>query len=122
MNSQVNIIYRIQDKDGRGPWKPGFSSKWVEDREDHEKLLPWYVEFGPVHERLLFGEVGGSGCLTLKQLRRWFTASEYETLKKFGYYAVKMEVGRILAESDIQCVFGRAKPLNKDVEGVILYG
>lgn len=115
------IVYRIQDSDGRGPWKPGFSRQWVEDRPDHDNLPPWYVEFGPIHRRALYGEEIGSGCRTLDQLRRWFTRSEYRKLIHFGYKAVKMEVGRILAESDIQCVFGRALPLKDEAIIIDLY-
>ena len=119
---ETEAVYRIQDKDGRGPWKPGFSRRWVEDRPDHDNLPPWYVEFGPVHHRVLYGEEMGSGCKTLEQLRRWFTPSEYKTLKMHGYRAVRLEVGRILAESGIQCVFGRAKPLREDAVEIELYG
>ena len=35
-------VYRVQDADGRGPFKPGFSHQWVEERADHENLLPWF--------------------------------------------------------------------------------
>lgn len=38
MSNTVNgkrKIYRVQDADGRGPFKPGFSRKWVIDRDDH---------------------------------------------------------------------------------------
>ena len=114
-------IYRVQDKDGRGPWKPGFSHRWVENRDDHATLLPWYIEFGLVHRKAIVGMAIGSGCLTIEQLRRWFTPSEYATLVGFGYQAVKMEAGRILASSDIQCVFERVKPLREDVESLDLY-
>lgn len=117
-----DFIYRVQDIYGRGPWKPGFSHRWVETRPDHDNLPPWYVEFGRVDQQLLYGEHGGSGCRTIEQLRRWFTESEYRKLLSFGYCAVKMQVGRILAESEIQCVFGRAKPLNsEEVEIIRLY-
>ncbi len=116
------IVYRVQDLDGRGPWKPGFSRRWVEDRPDHDALLPWPLEFGTgILDRLLTGEAAGCGCRTLEQLRRWFTASEYKKLLGYGYRAVQMEVGRILAESEIQCLFGRAKPLREDVSSVELY-
>jgi len=117
----MEVIYRIQDSVGRGPWRPGFSRRWVEDREDHDNLLPWMAEFGPVHKKILWGEHCGSGCRTLGQLRRWFTPSEYKTLLFYGYRAVRMEVNRVLAESDIQLFFGRAKPLSCDVIGVELY-
>lgn len=63
----------------------------------------------------------GCGCRTLEQLRRWFSPSEYAKLVGYGYRAVKMQAGRILAESEIQCVFERAKPLREDIEPVELY-
>ena len=112
---KTEIVFRIQDEEGRGPWRPGFSKTWVEPREDHEHLAPWNVEFGPVHKKALWGASTGCGCRTIEQLQRWFTRSEYQTLLEHGYHAVKMDVGRILAESDIQCVFSRAAPLSEDV-------
>ena len=117
----MDTIYRIQDKDGRGPWKPGFSQKWVEDRPDHDNLIPWYVEFGRVDQKVLTGEHSGSGCRTVEQLKRWFTKSEYKKLKKYGYKAVKMDINRIIAESDIQLFFGRAKRLKESVQVIKLY-
>ena len=117
----MTTIYRVQDKDGRGPWKPGFSRFWVEDRDDHDNLVPWYVEFGDVHRRAIVGMHMGCGCRSLEQLRRWFTATEYATLQLAGYQAVQMAADRILAESDIQCVFERAKPLHIGVDAVELY-
>jgi hypothetical protein len=115
------IVYRVQDSDGRGPWKPGFSQRWAEDREDWDNLPPWYVEFGRVDQRGILGMAMGSACLTLEQLRRWFTASEYATLQRYGYRAVRMEVGRVLAESPVQCFIERSKPLHEDVIEVELY-
>lgn len=114
-------VYRIQDAEGRGPWKPGFSHKWIETRPDHDNLLPWYFEIGPVHERACTWESVGSGCGSIDSLRRWFTASEYATLLKYGYRAVRMKVDRILGHSKIQCVFARLKPLAEDVEEIALY-
>lgn len=120
-----DIVYRIQDADGRGPWRPGFSHKWVEDRTDDEflALVPWTLQFDTrkiVREHLV-GMHLGCGCLTLEQMQRWFRPSEYETLLRYGYRAIRMDDVRVLAQSDIQCVFLRAKPLNKDVVGVELY-
>lgn len=69
-----------------------------------------------------FGKHFGCACRTLAQLRRWFTAEEYATLQAYGYQAVRMDVQRVLAESDIQLVFQRARPLRAGVEPVELYG
>lgn len=115
------IVYRVQDKDGRGPWKPGFSTGWVESRIDHDNLLPWYVEFGPIHETASGLEHLGAGCMTIIQLRRWFTESEYNTLKGHGYRAVKIKVDSLLGVSKTQCVFSRRKPLRNSVSFINLY-
>ena len=63
----------------------------------------------------------GCGCRTKEQLRRWFTSEEYAKLIQLGYNAVQMGVGRILAESNTQCVFERFKPLHKDIVTFDLY-
>jgi hypothetical protein len=39
-------VYRVQDVEGRGPWRPGFSRLWVRDRDDHDNLRPWVEQFG----------------------------------------------------------------------------
>lgn len=113
-------MFRVQDKDGRGPWKPGFALKWVEYRDDLDNLQPWFVEFGDVRKLALTGMAMGSACMTVEQLRRWFTPNEYQTLLNLGYRAVTMEVS-VLIQSDIQCVFQRSKPLSEDVEEFELY-
>lgn len=115
------IVYRLQDSEGRGPFKPGFSKTWVIPRADHENLQPWFIEFGRVDAQVLTGETSGSACRSLEQLRRWFSKREYRKLKKCGYKAVRMSVNRIIAESDIQCFVGRAKPFYKDAKKVKLY-
>lgn len=116
-------VFRVQDKHGRGPWKPGFSHRWVKDRPEAEyaALAPWPIEFGNVLRRSIAGMSVGCGCLTIEQLRRWFKPDEYATLLSFGYAAVKMEAEGLLASSDVQCVFERVKPLREDVELVDLY-
>lgn len=118
-------VYRVQDAEGRGPFRPGFSHWWVEERPDHDNLVPWMQQFG--HDAIPrsgwpFGKHFGCACRTLEQLRRWFTASEYATLQRFGFQAVSMDAARVLHESEIQLLFQRAKPLRADVSPVDLYG
>lgn len=115
------IVYRVQDGDGRGPWRPGFSHKWVETRPDHDNLPSWLCEFGPAHLKAFSWEHCGSGCRTIEQLCRWFTESEYKTLLKGGYQAVEMEASRILVESNIQCLFTRKNPLCDGAKIIKLY-
>jgi hypothetical protein len=117
-------ILRVQDEEGRGPWRPGFSRLWVRDRADHDALIPWPQQFGMGIIQRSDRHAGshfGCGCRTVEQLQRWFTAAEYETLTRYGYQAVRLDVDRILAESDIQLVFQRARPLRAGAEPFDLY-
>lgn len=113
--------FRIQDNEGRGPFRPGFSHRWVEERQDHENLLPWMVEIGPVHRRALSGEHIGSACETLSQLQRWFTESEYRTLLGLGYQCVSISGARVLGRSDTQCVIASVKPFRTVASAIPLY-
>jgi hypothetical protein len=115
------IVYRMQDIDGRGPWKPGFSHLWIEDREDHDNLLPSYAEFSSdVFSSLRGSKYPGCGCVTLEQLKRWFTKSEYETLLKHDYQCVAM-AAIVVARSKTQCMFRRDVPLNRHFKVIELY-
>lgn len=119
-----DIVYRVQGTDGRGPWRPGFTDTWSEDRTDEEyaSLLPWTVQFGDaVANGHTPGRHLGCACRTLTQLRRWFRPGEFATLLRYGFQCVRITGVRILAESDIQCVFERDKPLNEAIEAIELY-
>lgn len=117
-------VYRVQDKDGRGPWKPGFSSKWVEDREESEyaALAPGLHQFPKLNHMTLDSRCYyGFGCESLEQSQRWIRKSEYETLLTHGYRACKLRVDRVLFRSDVQVVFERSNPLRESVKYVPLY-
>ena len=79
------------------------------------------LEMGNVHERVRLGMSCGVGCKSLEDLRRWFTPSEWETLKGFGYECVQMAVTRVLGESATQVFFEREKPLRQMAFPVELY-
>lgn len=108
-------VFRIHDAAGRGPWRPGFSHLWVKSRSDLENLIPWPVQFDApkiLYQMVKSRKHAGCACRTIEQLRRWFMPEEYETLLKYGYEAVIIRVDQVLAESDIQLVFLRDRPLN----------
>jgi len=113
---QKLIVYRVQAIDGRGPWRPGFSHVWV---DDIAKPPAWIEEFNVrAVLRAANGDVTGCACRSLDQLRRWFTQDELNRLRVLGYFVVRLEVDRILAESKHQVVFARKQPLAMDVETV----
>ncbi len=35
----MSKIYRVQDPEGRGPWKPGFSQVWATTADEYATLL-----------------------------------------------------------------------------------
>ncbi len=105
----MTIIYRIQDKDGRGPFKPGLPTFWVDHDNNDEILPPWYLEFPDLV--LKKGYHYGVGCETIDQLQRWFTKNEYEKLLMLGYHAVIIDACEIVASSEIQCVFRKREQL-----------
>jgi hypothetical protein len=113
-------IYRIQDADGRGPYKPGFSHVWC----DSFGLPPprtWMEEFPGLHKRMNEDMHYGAGGNSIEQVRKWFTPTEYCRLLILGYRLVSMEVDHVMAESRNQLVFKRAKPLKEDIEFHDLY-
>ena len=92
-------VYRIQDAEGRGPYKPGFSDSWVDP--DHIERNP--TDVGTILERvgIIQGALkpGESGCFavaTIHELLRWFSPTERQRLGQHGYYiaAVKARVVR----------------------------
>lgn len=110
-----NRILRIQDADGRGPYKPGFSGVWCDNFGPPPP--PTYMEeFPGVLRRMNENAHYGSACRSVEQIRKWFTPTELLRLHLLGYRLVAMEADRILAESKNQLVFMRRKPLNVDVE------
>lgn len=124
----MSEVIRIQDKYGRGPYKPGFSHKWSEYRcliaEPNKK--PFMDEFPEVQGKIqdIFEKNGVSfGCAfrTLKQLDAWFTPAELEKLWQYGYALVTIDVDEILAESDNQLVFWCKRPLKEVAKPFALF-
>ncbi len=115
-----HTVYRVQDADGRGPFKPGFSVKWIDD--SYRPMPPsWIEEFGLdcIYE-LPEGWHFGSAVRSVTDLRQWFTQSELDRLLLLGYKPVRMEVEKIVRESPHQVLFARAVPLRWNVQEVAL--
>lgn len=117
----MKYIYRIQDQDWRGPFKPGFTTQWVRleiDQERLNKLKPWPLEFSidvNKYTNLI------NGCHTTGQLREWFNKEEVSRLLKFGYKVYKVKVDEIVALSDIQCVANIQSKNKKRLQEINLY-
>lgn len=116
----MNVVYRVQDIYGRGPFKPGFSQTWV---DDSCRWMPpsWIAEFGlDCIRELPDGWHFGSAVRAATDLRIWFTPTELDRLRLLGYKPVSMEVERIVRASPYQVLFARAIPLRWKVQEVAL--
>lgn len=117
------IVYRVQDRNGRGPWKPGFSESWVEDRTEQEfdAIAPPSMDIMLAIMMHKKNPHLGYGCASLLALRLWFKKREYETLVRLGYRAVEMQVDDVIWEGPNQVAFSRAKPLHSGGKVFNLY-
>lgn len=112
MSAAKRTVYRVQDKQGRGPWRPGFSRQWIE--ADGPPLPPaLHDDFGwDIYDRMSrFGHYG-SACADVEDLRNWFTASERTKLANFGFRPVCILADEVLAESKHQLVIRCDRPLS----------
>lgn len=109
------IVYRVQDRNGRGPYKPGMSHRWSDGEERGRLSIQDEFGWGFLQHQSP-GEAIGCGFRSVEQLLSWFSDEELRKLYAMGYRVVAMRVDRILEESDRQCVFVRHLPLCKKVQ------
>ena len=76
-------IYRIQGPDGRGPFRPGLTEKWIGDPRwaDRPSLMEDF-DMTDVLARVR-GRNMGCGFRTPEQLTTWFDAQERAKLAKY---------------------------------------
>jgi hypothetical protein len=109
-------VWRVQGRDGRGPYAPGFSRRWVDD--DGPVPPPTcFEEFGPTldlavqRQIALRGGACGCGVMDPSGIALWFTPLERHRLLKLRFNLVRLEVDLVLAQSPRQVVFWRRLPL-----------
>jgi hypothetical protein len=102
-------VYRIQDKDGRGPFKPGFSHMWVDEEGPcHPSCME---DFGWDFANLIpKGHAAGCAFRTMEQLNKWFSETELTKLELLGYRIAELEIEKVLAESPTQLLVCRKEP------------
>lgn len=104
MAHRKKALYRMQDNEGRGPWRPGLSTKWSDPYREipkthiHEFGLSFLARV-PKYYRM------GTACASISQLKRWFTIIEIERLYMLGFSLVVIRPDAILEESENQSVF-----------------
>jgi hypothetical protein len=111
-------VYRVQDAKGRGPFKPGFSTCWLDPvlAPGRADLPPWGEEFGwDALERLAqpYEKHFGSAVASLDMLDLWFTDSERRRLAYLGYNAACVPHARVLARSEHQLLIASRFPFTE---------
>lgn len=110
-------LYRIQDASGRGPWRPGFSLKWI-DTEKDDSLCPPMMQDFPEWRRLINRAIDRGylhyGCCVrgMAGVHRWFTPAELSRLRGFGFRLVDASGLTVICESKNQIIAGSRWPLS----------
>jgi len=103
------MFFRVQDRDGRGPFKPGMPDRWRDP--DGQDFPPITIEFGlQWREEIPPGWHCGCAFRSIEQVRSWFSPWECERLDALGYGLVSLRA-RPLRESACQSIIVRPAPL-----------
>lgn len=108
--------YRIQDKSGRGPWRPGFSHRWIDPDKDDTLCPPMMVDFPQWLPQVAKAQKAGYmhfGCCVegIAGLHRWFTPLELDRLQSLGFDLVDAEPLTPIAVSPSQIIGASRLPL-----------
>ena len=115
--AEAEKLYRIQDASGRGPWRPGFSMKWIDPEKDDSLCPPMQHDF-PEWRRLINRAIDQGylhyGCCVrgASALHRWFTPEELSRLRGFGFRLVDASGLTVICESRSQIIGASRWPLS----------
>lgn len=116
------MILRIQDKAGRGPWRPGFSDAWV-DAWRTQQNPPIYVEVSNFREIVADAHKRGKhiGCAAkgMDGLLSWFSPMEIVRLHGMGFYVADASGCDVLAETPTQVLICSNTPLKNLPNAVV---
>jgi hypothetical protein len=112
-------LLRIQDDEGRGPFRPGLSIRWVDmDRDDHD-LCPAIFQEAPDWLRKIDSakHLGlryfGCASFGVDGIRRWFNPLEVERLRTLGFWLADASDAKEVLRTDTQAVIGSTWKLSK---------
>jgi hypothetical protein len=114
-----HAVYRIQDSKGHGPFRPGVPATWVDDSRDGFPATS-LREIQRIHRYADPDLHLGSACLTLEDMRKWVSATEYNRLLELGYRCYIFPVDQVW-ELTGQVVAGRRRQWRKGGKSVNLY-
>ena len=106
-------ILRYQDRQGRGPFRPGMTAQWADTTGDSPPTVfeefPQLLDILPrLHDRKLHV---GCACEGRDGIDRYFTASEQARLARLGYRLHRVPTSTVIMRSDSQVVFAWHRPL-----------
>lgn len=106
-------LYRVQDADGRGPFKPGFTASWADPQG--KPFLPAAQEISGfariVAKAHREGLHIGTAVVGFSGLDRWFTGSEMARLSSLGYRIVSANSCKVIARDQNQVLIASPLPL-----------
>lgn len=104
---------RVQDAEGRGPYRPGMSRQWADP--NGFDCPPWWCELGEdvqtAHAKMKGTFHWGCGFSSWEQLTRWFNERERRALDRLDYRLVRVVPDIVIATTRRQVVFGTLAPL-----------
>lgn len=112
----MSRLYRIQDAEGRGPWRPGFSHMWIDPEKDDSLCPPMFDEFPDWRKAASQAARRGLvhiGCCVrgVHGLHAWFTPAEIGRLRGFGFRLVDASALTPIREGRHQIIGASRYPL-----------
>lgn len=110
--SDTRKLVRVQDREGRGPWRPGFSSTWVgDDTPMHGKPIPSYP--GALKAALDACEAGmQTGCAVFAdQIGLWFSPADLDRLARLGFYVADASACKVIFIAPDQALVASHEPM-----------
>ncbi len=107
-------VYRVQDGDGRGPYKPGLTKYWADCDALSDHITETIMDLAGGLDKLQALPAGwhyGCACDSPMALAKWFTPTEAHRLYEMGYTPVSLAADKILFRSDKQMLIACKKPL-----------
>lgn len=109
-------LVRVQDGEGRGPYRPGFSDRWVSDRRV-TFFPPIFSELGAARFKRIVDAAHSRGlhigcAVSARRLSDWFNDEERAKLIALGFRLVRVDECEHLATTQSQRLIGSPNPLH----------
>lgn len=114
-------VFRYQDNEGRGPFKPGMTERWIVERESKPVGLVHQIGLHELRRHIAsFSRMFphnefryGFGCRSIDRLYRWFTPEERRNIAALGYHLVAILAEHVIVANNDEVMFARTRPLHQ---------